>query len=232
MSAHPVIYVLRDTDIAAVRRYFDEHVDRSGGEDACWPWGGMSYTRRGGYGYMVIQGKPARHVKAHRLALFFDGRDPGTLGALHSCDNPCCCNPRHLRPGNDAANAADRVARGRTAQPGLRIPNGELERILDRYAAGETCVSIARSYDVRAETINAICLGRERVAPETAKAYLPEWKRRGLRKANARLSDADIVEIDSRHRAGTTQGELAGIYGVTSGTICRALQRWRAREAA
>jgi hypothetical protein len=84
LSAHPVVYVLRDTDISAVRRYFDEHVDRSGGEDACWPWGGMSYTRRGGYGYMVIQGKPARHVKAHRLALFFDGRDPGTLGALHS----------------------------------------------------------------------------------------------------------------------------------------------------
>lgn len=35
------------------------------------------------------------------------------LHILHSCDNPKCVNPNHLREGNDKDNAVDRTERGR-----------------------------------------------------------------------------------------------------------------------
>jgi len=39
----------------------------------------------------------------------------------HRCDNPPCCNPRHLFIGTQADNIADMVAKGRLVKPpGLR----------------------------------------------------------------------------------------------------------------
>ncbi len=64
-----------------------------------------------GYGRCAYRGK--RHL-AHRLAYeLAHGNPPGAALVLHSCDNPPCCNPAHLRPGTDAENCADRKVRRR-----------------------------------------------------------------------------------------------------------------------
>lgn len=98
-------------------------IDRSGGPDACWPW--MLATNEYGYGLLrlgsIIDGsrRMARaHILAYRLAFGAPPLDKPCI--LHTCDNPRCCNPRHLWAGTVADNNADMVMKGRA-----RHPNGE-----------------------------------------------------------------------------------------------------------
>lgn len=66
-----------------------------------------------GYGRKKLNGKT---VTAHRLAYAVaHNLDVHTMGGhvLHSCDNPPCVNPAHLTLADNAANMADKVAKGR-----------------------------------------------------------------------------------------------------------------------
>lgn len=233
MRAIPVAVALDGVDVDEIRRRFEAKVDRSGGPDACWPWRGARFEARGGYGQLTITRRGrVRQLRANRLALFFDGRDPGRLGGLHSCDNPPCCNPAHLFVGDDAVNHTDKAAKGRVPRV-LKIADAEVPKILARYASGETCASIARDYGVRGDHVNAICLGRERVAPAEVQDYRPEWKRLGLRKRNARLTDAQLDEIAEEYAVGgVTQAALATRYGVSQQNLSAALLRRAKRRAA
>ena len=76
----------------------------------CLEWTGG--TNRHGYGFIRYGNKT---VSTHRLAWeLANGRPiPEGMCILHSCDNPPCCEPSHLRPGTHADNAADRNLRGR-----------------------------------------------------------------------------------------------------------------------
>lgn len=77
--------------------------------DECWLWGGPFDA----YGYGALQ-MGGRLWKAHRLAyhLWYDDYDP-TMKILHSCDNPSCVRPDHLRQGTQTENMADMNRRGR-----------------------------------------------------------------------------------------------------------------------
>jgi len=78
-----------------------------GKPNECWPWN-RSITPKG-YGKFSLW--PKGWVGAHRVALFtkigpYDG------WALHSCDNPICCNPKHLYLGDHQRNMSDARTRG------------------------------------------------------------------------------------------------------------------------
>lgn len=66
----------------------------------------------GGYGVMTVKHQTYR---VHRLAWSVANHRPIPEGKviLHSCDNPPCCEPTHLRPGTQAQNIGDREAKGR-----------------------------------------------------------------------------------------------------------------------
>lgn len=105
---------------------FWEKVDSSGGPDACWPFIGARSPL--GYGRFNVSN---RSVAASRVALMLTSGDPGELGALHSCDNPPCVNPSHLRPGTQRENVRDAQLRGRMPIKTIRVrpliiecPNG------------------------------------------------------------------------------------------------------------
>jgi HNH endonuclease len=89
-------------------------IDDSGGPFACWPCAGAP----GPFGYRLVQGCDdymGFNFTAHRVAwALHNGREPAA-DILHSCDNPPCCNWRHLREGTALDNHRDMVERGRMA---------------------------------------------------------------------------------------------------------------------
>ena len=89
------------------------------GEDKCWDWKG--FKNHDGYGRTWINDKG---YYAHRVIYSLVYPNTITLNAplsqddsgflLHTCDNPSCCNPKHLWVGTHADNMADKVAKGRS----------------------------------------------------------------------------------------------------------------------
>lgn len=85
---------------------FWNQVDKSG---ECWLWTGCRDDQ--GYGRTWADGKSTNtHRLAYRLA---HGEIPESAYVLHSCDNPPCVNPAHLRIGTQLDNMRDRSERGR-----------------------------------------------------------------------------------------------------------------------
>lgn len=78
--------------------------------DGCWNWTACTSH---GYGQFKLS-KAEKTVRAHRFSYFLHyGEFDPKWRVLHSCDNPPCVNPAHLRLGTDADNARDRDDRGR-----------------------------------------------------------------------------------------------------------------------
>lgn len=78
--------------------------------DECVEW---PFAKDRGYGSV---GKAGKNVLVTHIALESAGlsRPPAPNNqALHSCDNPPCINPSHLRWGSHAENMADKVSRQR-----------------------------------------------------------------------------------------------------------------------
>jgi hypothetical protein len=103
----------------------ESKIDRSGGIDSCHPWTGASKTGTHPYGLIRVRQaeERSRYKKAHRVVWeLANGEIPSDLVVLHSCDNPRCCNIRHLSIGTQADNLKDMFQKGRNSPPpiGLR----------------------------------------------------------------------------------------------------------------
>lgn len=135
-------------------------LDKSGG---CWVWtGGVS---KGGYGKiqagLTPTGGPT--LLAHRVAWeLTHGPIPARLFVLHNCpgrDNPACCNPAHLWLGTLADNAADMVAKGRSAHPigelhgQALLTEQQVRDIRLRHRNGETIADLGRAYGLKYGTV-------------------------------------------------------------------------------
>lgn len=104
----------RDAAKAFSPKRFWERVDRRGPNE-CWLWLG-GHDTKDGYG-RAFDGKRTR--QAHDVAWELANKRKVPRGKLirHSCDNPPCCNPKHLLCGTSKDNYRDAEERGRNRIP-------------------------------------------------------------------------------------------------------------------
>lgn len=132
------------------------------GPDECWLWTGARNEH--GYGVMRPEGqRTGPTIKAHRVALELAGISPGELHALHSCDNPPCVNPAHLRAGTIAENASERDAKGRgnrgSRNGAAKLAEPDITEIRRRLGVGHRHRDIAADFGVSRSRITMIANG-------------------------------------------------------------------------
>ena len=129
-----------------------EKIAKKGSSD-CWLWQGG----QGGKGYGVIRkwnGTKWVNSYAHREVLQLCAGDPPVpdAHALHSCDNPSCCNPAHLSCGTNSQNRKE--ARDRLLNQGnQKLTPTQVDKI---RGDSRTHILIAKDYSVHPSTIARI----------------------------------------------------------------------------
>lgn len=126
-----------------------------GAPDGCWVWTGSVCSQ----GYGTIRVTDGKIESTHRLVYeLVKGTIPEKMSVLHSCDNPPCCNPAHLRLGTHADNMRDRSERRRGW--GTKLCNEDVVEIRSLLAAGWPTKAVAARFAVCKASIGYIKTGR------------------------------------------------------------------------
>lgn len=220
--------------VRPVAERFNEKVDRSGGADACWPWLGKT---RLGYGSFFISTATRPHkTQAHRVAWALARGDdargaPRDMKVCHSCDNPPCCNPKHLWLGTNADNLADMRSKGRGSVPvaGLGEANARSRLTADQVreirASTDTLSNLAKSYGVSRTTVGLARRGSSWATVVEKPSTTPvKGRPRGEENRFSILTDAIVVEMRDRHRAGESIAALALEHAVSEPCASKAIR--------
>lgn len=126
-----------------------------GFSNQCWPWKGRANPA----GYGRFEGS-----MAHRMAYeLINGPIPEDLIVRHRCDNPPCCNPKHLLLGTQLDNMGDAVERKRIAHSrrnGRTKLTEEDVHYIRRNPDRLTGRAMAERYGIARSTISYIQSGR------------------------------------------------------------------------
>lgn len=125
--------------------------------DGCWEWTGT----HNGYGYGIFLLPGEKPVRAHRYSYeYFVGPIPEGKIIMHTCDNPPCVNPAHLRVGTKAENNAD-TGNKRRHHYGIDHWNGRLtpEQVADIINSPDTQKTIAKRYNINQSHVSRIKRG-------------------------------------------------------------------------
>lgn len=210
-----------------VERFWSK-VDKNG-PNGCWVW--MANRNNKGYGLFRPGGTAPKRL-SHRLAYeAIHGRIPKGAIILHSCDNPACVNPDHLRPGTHKDNVADMDKRGRRVTSPMRGEDNPYSKMTDEkvigirtdYINGLPLDAICRRYGCSDNAVGDYLNGRSwkhlfSTGSGPTKDQLALEARRRTRN-HAKITQEDADEIRRRLESGETGRSLAVEYGVHFATI-------------
>lgn len=144
---------------------FEAKFDK-GPDTECWPW----KAAHNGLGYgMIWDQQRGRKVLATRVSYeLYKGPIPKNGLILHSCDNPACVNPAHLRVGSHKDNMRDMDIRGRRVigalkgaeHPRAALSEAEVISLLKDYVSGIALKQIAEKYGISESSLNDYTSGR------------------------------------------------------------------------
>jgi len=135
-----------------------------GSPDECWNWKG-SAMKIGSYGHLHIGNKM---FSAHRVAFeIYYGSINESLQVMHMCDNPKCCNPKHLKQGTQSDNIQDMIKKGRqrnSTKP-VKLSFEDAQEIRKDFVNGISKKKIALKYDISTRHTSDILCGKYWKAP-------------------------------------------------------------------
>jgi len=123
-----------------------------GNLDECWPW--KASRTNAGYGQFGVQGKV---VGAHRVAYCLHyGVWPDA--ARHTCNNPVCCNPRHIIDPTAPRRAP--ISHLQPMHSQSRHNDAEIRQMRELYARGKaTQAQLAQQYGATQPWIGQVVRG-------------------------------------------------------------------------
>jgi hypothetical protein len=135
----------------AEERYFAQVIKA----DGCWGW----QSSKDKDGYPIFNGTVlgVTYKRAHRFSWAFHHQQavPDGMLVCHSCDNPTCSNPQHLRLGTPTDNQREKWIKGRDnyTRPASKVTEDQVRQI--RQATGRQA-DIAAAFGITQTTVSDI----------------------------------------------------------------------------
>jgi hypothetical protein len=128
-------------------------------EDECWNW--LGAVNQWGYGRYCNNGAHMAHRFAYEIIY---GVSIEGFVAMHKCDNPRCCNVKHLEIGTHADNQGDKVKKNRQAkgeqQGTSKLTEKQVKQAREKYKPKiVTYKMLAKEYGVCKDTMQKAIRG-------------------------------------------------------------------------
>jgi len=157
--------IIKDFSESDVKRFWS-HVNKNGSIPKhrpelgnCWEW--TASKCHNGYGNFSLQTWP---IRAHRFSAVLHGKFTHEQpSVIHSCDNPACVNPDHLKCATQKENSHDMIKKNRQAngekQHLAKLVKEQIAKIRKLRAGGMTLQKISDLFGVDRSNIGYIVNG-------------------------------------------------------------------------
>jgi len=189
--------------------------------NVCWLW--RAGTDKNGYG-------KKNGIAAHRISWIYSrsNRDiPNNKIIRHTCDNPPCVNPFHLRCGTIQDNANDMKNRNRSLlgekHPDASFKDEEVKQILYELYLGKSIVSLAKKYNVLEIVISKIANGHtwKHIYSQLQQEHIDQIQKNSFNnQIRNKLNEQQVIKIRELYDTGKyTYTNLAKQFGTRITTI-------------